>query len=523
MKYNNKVLFALFYNAFQLLLHLQFQKVQSTETQCYLDCKSPSSLRLVGPTRPWDKTDSMGNPLSLTKPYPYAYTPGIATIMKFNTTYRLNLPYYNVIQNIFGETQVDLMRLAFEQSLLEYHTFESMIVTAIYDDPIERVMDVLSFNSSTNATEENNNTIDENTSYYFVDLKFLTEIVVDHNGYNCTAAHKLYEDLLGPAISDQVELLESDIKELVEKNQFSNLYDLTLVLLDDDSSALHNNNETSYVGDSFSKTHTDFIHIYSRLETNIPNPYVDFCLLGCTFFFSDDFERTTTNTTNILWKEEEEEDSVSLEMCVDKCDLMYRYDFTVGYNDLLETARLECRDGCHIALKRCQPGYYCEQINIIENNVSLESSIAGRNNHTNSSTNETASDGNDKDQNNISHATLKNKTFTGGFMKPCPPGTYRDISYDAVTKCLKCPPGRFREASKGKNLESCSKCPRNTYNNNQFGSVSIKECIRCPAGQFTEEKGNGMCKCINPEACLGDRNSPADAEKRDTVPFIGRW
>ena len=40
-----------------------------TEDQCHLDCRS--SDRPVGPTRPWDASDPLRNPLHLTRPYPY--------------------------------------------------------------------------------------------------------------------------------------------------------------------------------------------------------------------------------------------------------------------------------------------------------------------------------------------------------------------------------------------------------------------------------------------------------------------
>lgn len=47
-------------------------------------------------------------------------------------------------------------------------------------------------------------------------------------------------------------------------------------------------------------------------------------------------------------------------------------------------ARLECRDGCNIAVLRCEPGYSC----------------------------------------------------AGGIMSVCTPGTYRNTSYDMIDTCL---------------------------------------------------------------------------------------
>ena len=103
-----------------------------------------------------------------------------------------------------------------------------------------------------------------------------------------------------------------------------------------------------------------------------------------------------------------------------------------------------------------------------------------------------------------------------------PAGTYRPLDYDAVAQCIPCPPGRFREATKGKSLDSCSKCPSSTYNE-KFGATSILDCVRCPAGTFMEEEGASKCLCITPASCKNEYDSPADAEKRDTVPYIGRW
>jgi hypothetical protein len=54
------------------------------------------------------------------------------------------------------------------------------------------------------------------------------------------------------------------------------------------------------------------------------------------------------------------------------------------------------------------------------------------------------------------------------------------------------------------------------------GSTSIKDCLRCRAGSFSTEAS--YCVCITPNACADDQlPSPADAEKKDTVPYIGRW
>jgi hypothetical protein len=193
---------------------------------------------------------------------------------------------------------------------------------------------------------------------------------------------------------------------------------------------------------------------YRTQGTGNPNPYSKFCEYGCAIFYAST------------------SDPMHLTECMDQCDNYYSYNFTVGYNDYVEVARLECRDGCQIALRRCKPGYYCSK---------------------------------------------------DGFMAHCPTGTFRDIDYHAVETCNLCPPGRFRDDIKGKTLEDCTKCPSGTYNGRN-GSSSIQDCHRCPAGTFTNEPGSEYCKCITPAACEKDQYpSPGDAEKRDTIPYIGRW
>ena len=143
-----------------------------------------------------------------------------------------------------------------------------------------------------------------------------------------------------------------------------------------------------------------------------------------------------------------------------------------------------------MALKRCQPGYYCLQVFFDEKD---------------------AADGSADDSIH----------YTGGDMIPCPAGTYRDVSYDAVTECTPCPPNYFREDVKGRSLSSWSPCSAGTSAVNT-GSTSIKDCVRCPAGTFSTEAS--FCMCITPRACAEEQlPSPADAEKKDTVPYIGRW
>jgi len=207
-------------------------------------------------------------------------------------------------------------------------------------------------------------------------------------------------------------------------------------------------------------------HVASTEEYDFPR----FCEMGCTLFFI-----SSAGVPRSLWPRS------TLDRCMDQCDDTYRYNVTVGYSDVLEMARLECRDGCQMALLRCQPGYFCLQA-----------------------------------------SPDKTKSYAGGDMLPCPAGTYRGLAYDQVSECVSCPPNHWREDVKGKSLSSCRKCPANTSTRNRSGSTSIQGCLRCPAGTISTE--GTSCKCITPQAC--DENQlpfPADAEKRDSVPYKGRW
>jgi len=175
------------------------------------------------------------------------------------------------------------------------------------------------------------------------------------------------------------------------------------------------------------------------------NPHMEFCKAGCTYFFA-------TSPTNVT--------------CKARCDYTYRYNGSVSYSDWSEVARLECHDGCDIALYRCQPGYYCNNGEMIE----------------------------------------------------CPPGTYRDVQYNYTNSCTPCPRGRYREIPKGRYLDSCTKCRINTYLN-FTGSFNQADCLRCPDGTYTLEEGQGTCKCITKYSC---QNATQEMQ-RDSMPFIGRW
>lgn len=198
---------------------------------------------------------------------------------------------------------------------------------------------------------------------------------------------------------------------------------------------------------------------------SFPTTVISFCKLGCQYFFA-------TKPTN--------------ETCIAACDHQYRYRVTTGYSDTAEVARLECEDGCRIALQVCQAGYYC----------------------------------------------------TDGIMTPCPVGKFREsvsnisiVALHETHACINCPYGRYRALNKGKSANECSLCPVAKYAN-VTGSIKESDCLRCPAGKFASEEGSRLCKCIDSDSCdetvfVGDEEKTFyknDVDYyRETVPFIGRW
>lgn len=230
------------------------------------------------------------------------------------------------------------------------------------------------------------------------------------------------------------------------------------------------------LGNSLHLTRPYPYHIAAKDVGENRYPFHTFCQLGCTYFYGASYSSTEMGTTK-----------TTLGQCHDQCDEKYSYNsLTPPYNDLAEVARLECHDGCLMALKRCRPGYYCLQPSFPDHTT--ENSIV---------------------------------RYDGGDMIPCPAGTYRDVSYEVVTECTPCPPNHYREDVKGRSMSSCSPCPAGTSAVNP-GSTSVRDCVRCPAGTFSTKAS--FCMCITPQACAKEQlPPPADAEKKDTVPYIGRW
>jgi hypothetical protein len=148
-----------------------------------------------------------------------------------------------------------------------------------------------------------------------------------------------------------------------------------------------------------------------------PTASKKFCQLGCQYWF---FNRPNNIT------------------CKASCGSEYRYKVTVGYSDVAEEARLECEDGCDIAVLLSQAGYYT----------------------------------------------------VNGSMIPCGPGTFREAIQNitsinplllpfnsvasaitqspllqSVLQCVDCPYGTYRSDSKGTSTASCINCPLGKYAN----------------------------------------------------------
>jgi len=346
----------------------------------------------VGPTRPWNEKDSLGNPLYLTRSYPYSTAGTLYDIYKFNITLQHDFVLY--VNN-----QTDLL----------VTNSTDHIVWNMTQSIIQNLTNVL--NVVTNVT---------------FDLKHISDSFHDVKVDHLIIMKSLTMEIAAEAV---VETGSKITKNMLFENINESFNDI-----------ITGSTETN------TRIRTSEILKSRRIHTEEPNPYSEFCELGCAYYYAS------------------QSNPFHLSECLDKCDDFYSYNVTIGYIDAIEVARLECRDGCHMALMRCKPGYYCSQVQLNMNQPNEE------------------------------------EGYQGGWMRRCPPGTYRDVSYDAVENCVPCPPGRFREESTGKRLESCFKCPPGTYNEKN-GSSTIQDCKRCPEGTFTKEEGSGSCICITPFSC----------------------
>jgi|AntRauTorckE5430_2_1112549.scaffolds.fasta_scaffold01796_3 hypothetical protein len=391
--------------------------------QCQEDCRQSPPFRLVGPTRPWHKQDLLGNKLGLTKSYPFAMAGSYLDIVRFNISYEC---IYEHSRNATISIVNDASFLEGERVLL----FKDVRATLNETVNASFELEVLSF------SVDNNENVGGNDAASITTLGIQMQVGIVSES-ELKSSH--------PSLMDRIE---AGLKKMAANHAGTLIKDQ-----EDDGLVVDRSIQIS----PFEKT--------KILHAGLHNRYSMFCELGCAYLFSSP------------------DDPLHISVCTNRCDDYYSYNVTVGYNDLIEAARLECRDGCQIGLMRCRPGYHCAQVQLKEEEGS---------------------------------------GFDGGWMSHCSAGTYRDISYDAVEECSPCPPGRFREDIKGRSLDGCSKCPAGTYNGKP-GMTTMKDCHRCPAGTFTNEPGSASCICITPAACDNQFASPADAGKRDTIPFIGQW
>ena len=66
-----------------------------TLNRCHEECTAPLDLRLVGPTRPYFPEDPLGNPLSLTRPHPYAIAPTKINVTEVEFNLTSNVLYHH--------------------------------------------------------------------------------------------------------------------------------------------------------------------------------------------------------------------------------------------------------------------------------------------------------------------------------------------------------------------------------------------------------------------------------------------
>ena len=401
---------------FLFLVSLRLRHAESTLRQCQQDCRSSAyTTRGVGPTRPFESFDSMGNVLNVTRPYPYHVEAYFTTVVTFEMPITLvfddsddqyqNLTEYEriciieamqTIMEKFGSDHVILLKAEMQtQNRIQWELLVEL--QAQYGKNDEHPSEPLDswFKQSTLTTIYNK--------------------VLDGD------ASKSAQNCIMSTISQGNG--GSKISEALLSRQKPRLFLESAV----------NSSDLSY--------HTSW-----EIATPIPNPYIPYCVMGCSYFFSDSKETMV----------------MELSTCLDSCNSSYDdSNISTDYNDQMKVANLECQDGCIMALQRCQPGYFCIQpLPTSENDSKL----------------------------------------IGGEMRPCERGTYREKSYHAVEACLHCPPGSYRDGMRGISPTSCRKCPVNTYSSNSK-ATSISNCIRCPEGTFTDEEGSAFCKCITPMSC----------------------
>jgi hypothetical protein len=409
------------------LHNCKIHTVQATLQQCQRDCRSSSyTTRNIGPSRPFQAQNDMGAPLLTTRLYPYHVEANYTTLVTL-------------------EMEVELS----------------------FDDnderPIDQSHELLDY-EKTCIVEAFQNVTKQFGSDHVVIQNAIPHTLSFNNGWDMSVELQLHYGLNddAPALSTDDWTKQYALPIILDQVEASNLDDIASTCLL--SSTFHRNtNPQSAVGATFSRSNLHFWlgdtkaasdYTYELepnvLVTPVPNPYSKYCERGCAQFFSE------SSVAAI----------VELETCRGKCASFYgTYNVSVGYSDPMEVAKLECQNGCFLALQRCQPGYFCTQPTPFG----------------------------PADANGIIQ-------LAGGQMAPCDRGEYRETSYDAVQECLLCPPGTYRDGMRGVSPNSCTKCPVDTSSPGA-GSTSISNCLRCASGTFAHEEGSALCKCITPFSC----------------------
>jgi hypothetical protein len=463
---------AIHYIGFLLLCNNVYVSI-STKEQCQKDCQATgcpltytNASRLLGPTRPFQRYDILGAPLSLTRPYPYAIAAEeimVVTVHVYLTVHMLPDPNGDDVEGANNTT-------------VKLTASESSCIISILSRSVESFQCVhITIPQEQQVNRTNNRTGDLMRTSAIVEMKIRysgKEVRTHGMNVNRTAVNDWFSQSLFPTMIGNLHL-----------NDTSSQY-LQRCLKDHATTSIDGNSTTTtriaYVslddGRKVSVEDTISLQSYDKaLATPLPNPYSPFCEVGCELFYTNTTKvqkRQTSSSTGLA------QEPISLDGCRHLCDTLYSYNLSVGYNDLMEVARLECHDGCFIGWKRCQPGYYCSTKTTI---ISMGNTPAAAGNSTSTS-------------------TSLQQSQVGGIMIPCPPGTYREVSYLATDKCVPCPPGRYRSELMGTSLISCKKCPAGFYAP-KFQSTSLQDCIRCPEGTFTKEEGSGSCICITPFSC----------------------
>ena len=266
-----------------LLLLLSPYPSRSTEEQCQLDCRAPPSLRLLGPTRPNDKQDTIGNTLDYTLPHPYAQAPMEAAVVRFNSTVQLNLPSWNATEHSFGTFHKNYLLRALKKGVaLEFQSDDLKIMSSM---PVQE---------STPG--------DATTSY--VVLSFFSEYVVDYtSGYNYSTTDE-FVDLVLDKYESSANLL--NVTSILQAQ--ADLSPAPAV-----KASLQGSGLALPVGYTRPTLATGELVEFMRLQTPSPNPFSKFCEAGCTFFFSETAVPLPGGGNAIM-----------LSQCTNNCDRVYR-------------------------------------------------------------------------------------------------------------------------------------------------------------------------------------------------------